>query len=117
MNELHNEFPHLPLASAEGAGEEVKSPGKKDKPIAAYQRIQNAIRMRIEVGQLLAGDMVESERNLAKIHRVSLMTARHALVELERKGIVVRHQGRGTFVAPAIEKKLCRCGALLSGYR
>jgi GntR family transcriptional regulator len=66
----------------------------------AYRRIQNAIRKRIEAGKLRAGDVVDSERELAKIHKVSLMTARHALADLAREGVVERRQGAGTFVAP-----------------
>ena len=65
----------------------------------AYQRIQGAIRKRIDAGQLRPGDAVASERDLAKIHQVSLMTARHALASLEREGIVERRRGIGTFVA------------------
>ena len=72
--------------------------GRKATP--AYQRIQNAIRQRIEGGHLKSGDMVASERELARIHKVSLMTARHALAGLEREGIVERRRGSGTFVAP-----------------
>ena len=52
-----------------------------------YQRIQNTIRKRIEADQLTPGDVVPSERELAKTHEVSLMTARHALAGLEREGI------------------------------
>jgi GntR family transcriptional regulator len=66
----------------------------------AYKRIQNLIRERIETGDLKAGDVVDSERELAKIHQVSLMTARHALAELAQEGMVVRRRGAGTFVAP-----------------
>ncbi len=65
----------------------------------AYQRIQNAIRHRIESSHLKPGDSVPSERELAKVHKVSLMTARHALVGLEREGLVERRRGAGTFVA------------------
>ncbi len=65
----------------------------------AYQKIQRTILKRLESGQLKPGDKVDSERELAKIHRVSLMTARHALSELEREGMVVRRRGAGTFVA------------------
>src|SRR4051812_44550875 len=68
--------------------------------IPAYRRIQQAIRQQIEKGQLQSGEAVESERELAKIHQVSLMTARHALAELQREGLVERHRGSGTFVAP-----------------
>ncbi|HUK47691.1 MAG TPA: GntR family transcriptional regulator, partial [Terriglobales bacterium] len=72
--------------------------GRKATP--AYQRIQNAIRQRIESGQLKSGDLVASERELARLHKVSLMTARHALAGLEREGVVERRRGSGTFVAP-----------------
>ena len=68
--------------------------------VPAYQQIQEAIRQRIETKQLKPGDAVSSERDLARIHGVSLMTARHALVGLEREGIVERRHGAGTFVAP-----------------
>jgi GntR family transcriptional regulator len=67
--------------------------------IPAYRRIQAAILKRIEARQLKAGDLVDSERELARIHRVSLMTARHALAGLEREGMVERRRGAGTFVA------------------
>lgn len=64
-----------------------------------YKRIQNAIRKRIEASELRPGDAVASERELARTHKVSLMTARHALAGLEREGIVERRRGAGTFVA------------------
>jgi GntR family transcriptional regulator len=64
-----------------------------------YKKIQNAIRKRIEDSKLHPGDAVASERELARIHKVSLMTARHALAGLEREGVVERRRGAGTFVA------------------
>jgi GntR family transcriptional regulator len=66
----------------------------------AYKRIQDTIITLVESGQLKPGDMVDSERELARIHGVSLMTARHALAGLEREGLVLRRRGAGTFVAP-----------------
>jgi GntR family transcriptional regulator len=64
-----------------------------------YQKIQKEIRNRIASARLKPGDAVASERELAKTHKVSLMTARHALVGLEREGVVERRRGAGTFVA------------------
>jgi len=66
----------------------------------AYRRIQSSIRQRIERGSLKPGDVVESERELAKVHDVSLMTARHALADLAQEGVVERRHGAGTFVSP-----------------
>jgi GntR family transcriptional regulator len=65
----------------------------------AYQRIQGKIRRTIETGGLRPGDAVPSERELARIHDVSLMTARHALASQEHEGAVERRRGVGTFVA------------------
>jgi GntR family transcriptional regulator len=75
-------------------------PVKPPNGIPAYQRIQGAIRQIIQAGQLRPGDAVPSERELAKIHDVSLMTARHALATLEQEGVVERRRGVGTFVSP-----------------
>jgi len=72
---------------------------KRTNGIPAYKRIQEEIRTGIEAGELRAGNLVPSERDLARIHDVSLMTARHALASLEREGIVERRRGVGTFVA------------------
>lgn len=69
-----------------------------DEPV--YRKIQESIRRQIVAGHLRPGNIVPSERELARIHRVSLMTARHALTELARDGIVERRHGAGTFVAP-----------------
>jgi GntR family transcriptional regulator len=65
----------------------------------AYRRIMESIRGRIRAGDLSPGARVDSERRLAVAHGVSLMTARHALAQLETEGIVVRRPGSGTFVA------------------
>lgn len=74
--------------------------GTNGAGMPAYRRVQAAVRRRIESGDLRPGDTVDSERNLAKLHQVSLMTARHALIELHREGLVERRRGSGTFVAP-----------------
>ena len=65
-----------------------------------YKKIQQTILKMVESGRLKPGDAVDSERELARIHRVSLMTARHALAGLEREGLVERRRGTGTFIAP-----------------
>ena len=74
-------------------------PLKSRNGLPAYRRIQGKIRKTIETGGLRPGDAVPSERELARIHDVSLMTARHALASLEHEGAVERRRGVGTFVA------------------
>src|ERR1700684_2331765 len=72
---------------------------KRNNGIPASRRMQGSIRSVIEAGELKPGDVVASERELARLHAVSLMTARHALASLEREGVVERRRGVGTFVA------------------
>ncbi len=62
-----------------------RMPVKNRNGLPAYQRIQGAIRKRIDAGHLHPGDAVASERDLAKIHQVSLMTARHAAKVLDNE--------------------------------
>ncbi len=78
-------------------------PGNHRNGTPVYKKIQSSIRKRIESSELRPGDVVPSERELAKLHNVSLMTARHALAGLEHEGVVERRRGSGTFVsAPKI---------------
>jgi GntR family transcriptional regulator len=82
-----------------GLTENVSMPGNHRNGTPVYKRIQGAVRKRIDSSELKPGDLVPSERELARTHKVSLMTARHALAGLEREGIVERRRGAGTFVA------------------
>jgi GntR family transcriptional regulator len=59
-----------------------------------------------EIGSLSPGSRVPSEAELAATHGVNRLTARAALQELERRFLVVREQGRGTFVAERIEYRI-----------
>jgi GntR family transcriptional regulator len=65
-----------------------------------YLMIEGEIRREIESGKLKIGDKVSSERKLAKIFGVSLMTARHALIHLMHDGLLERRRAAGTYVSP-----------------
>jgi GntR family transcriptional regulator len=52
------------------------------------------------------GDPVPSENELARFHHVNRLTARAALQELERRHLVRRIQGRGTFVARRLDYRI-----------
>lgn len=64
-----------------------------------YRRTYETILARIVAGELPAGAMLPSEHDIARELGVSQGTARKALMELDREGIVERRQGKGTFVA------------------
>jgi len=68
-------------------------------PLPLWRRATEQILARIVSGELKPGVMLPSETDLGRAMGVSQGTARRALAELERRGIVERQQGRGTVVA------------------
>lgn len=72
-----------------------------------YIQIQEYFTDRIESGELVAGEQIPSERELAEQFGVSRMTVRQALSTLVLEGRLERIQGRGTFVAvPKVEHEV-----------
>lgn len=68
-------------------------------PVPLYHQLVTAIGRLVSDGTLRHGDQLPGERDLAEMAAVSRMTARQALGELDRSGIVTVRQGVGTFVA------------------
>ncbi|MEK3720659.1 GntR family transcriptional regulator [Paenibacillus sp. FSL H8-0034] len=64
-----------------------------------YKHIQDLIVNQIREGALRPGDRVSSESELMNQYHVSSITAKNALISLADQGIVVRVQGKGTFVS------------------
>jgi GntR family transcriptional regulator len=75
-------------------------PGPVPRPLPAYLQIEAELADRIETGELRPGDRVPTERELCAGLGVSRMTVRAGLARLEQRGLIVRRQGSGTFVAP-----------------
>jgi GntR family transcriptional regulator len=80
---------------------------------AAYVQIEEELAERIRAGILRPGDRIPPERELADQMQVSRMTVRQALGRLADRGLLVREQGRGTFVS---ETKLIQSLSRLSGF-
>jgi len=80
---------------------------------AAYVQIEEELAERIRAGILRPGDRIPPERELAEQMQVSRMTVRQALGRLADRGLLVREQGRGTFVS---ETKLIQSLSHLSGF-
>ncbi len=64
-----------------------------------YHQLLGVLRGRIESGEIGIGDRLPSEADLVSDFEVSRTTARRALDELRRQGLVRREPGRGTFLA------------------
>jgi GntR family transcriptional regulator len=65
-----------------------------------YLQIIEQIRQKVAVGDWGPGQEIPSIRQLAVALRVSVITVKRAYLELERDGIIVTQQGRGSTVAP-----------------
>lgn len=63
-----------------------------------YSIIANRAEARIRSGEWPPGTRLPPERELCRQLDVSRVTLRQALSELEERGLISRHQGRGTFV-------------------
>ncbi len=64
-----------------------------------YLQIIEQIRQRIAVGDWQPGHELPSIRALAASVQVSVITVKRAYLELERDGVIVTRQGKGSFVA------------------
>jgi DNA-binding transcriptional regulator YhcF (GntR family) len=68
-----------------------------------YLQIMEQIRHRIAVGDWQPGQEIPSIRSLAVTTRVSVITVKRAYLELERAGLIVTRQGKGSFVADKVD--------------
>jgi GntR family transcriptional regulator len=64
-----------------------------------YLQIMEQICQRIATSDWPAGHELPSIRALAADTRVSVITVKRAYLELERQGVIVTRQGKGSFVA------------------
>ena len=65
-----------------------------------YLQIMEQIKQRVAVGDWREGQPIPSIRQLAVDLQVSVITVKRAYLELEREGVIVTQQGKGSQVAP-----------------
>lgn len=82
----------------------------KNDPTALprYRQLADALRSAIDAGALADNQALPSERELAEQHEVSRDTVRKAVRYLEERGVIYSDHGRGTFVAPALVRRMSR---------
>lgn len=71
-----------------------------------YQQIKTLILRSLQAGEWKPGDMIPSEFDLAARFRVSQGTVRKAIDALATDNLLVRRQGKGTFVATHAEQHI-----------
>lgn len=77
-----------------------------DSDVPLYNQLVAIIKRHISAGILVPGDLLPSESELCKALSISRSTVRQAIGALESEGLVVRRQGKGTFVAePKVHRK------------
>src|SRR3954469_18267942 len=69
-----------------------------------YQQIKGLILQSLQAGEWKPGEAIPSEMDLAARYRVSQGTVRKAIDDLAAENLVVRRQGKGTFVATHAEQ-------------
>ncbi|WP_233870992.1 GntR family transcriptional regulator [Paraburkholderia adhaesiva] len=70
-----------------------------------YQQIKGLITQSLESGEWKPGEIIPSEVELASRYKVSQGTVRKAIDELAAENLLVRRQGKGTFVATHNEER------------
>lgn len=70
-----------------------------DSDIPLYSQLVSIIKRNISAGTLQPGALLPSEAELCRTFDISRSTVRQAIGALEAEGLVIRKQGRGTFVA------------------
>jgi len=70
-----------------------------ESPVPLYKQMCDILRREIESQGFPPGTRLPTEKEMAKRFGVSLITVRGCVGEMVREGILVRRQGRGTFVA------------------
>ena len=70
-----------------------------------YQQIKGLLTRGLQGGEWKPGEAIPSETELAARYKVSQGTVRKAIDELATENLLVRRQGKGTFVATHAEQK------------
>ena len=81
-------------------------PKPENRIVPLYHQVEQVIRHRISTRQYGVGTQIPSEHELGRELKVSRVTIREALRELVRENLLVKVQGKGTFVAPELPKVL-----------
>jgi GntR family transcriptional regulator len=79
----------------------------RESHISMYSQIANYLESKISSGELKLDDKIPTEAEIMEMFKVSRVTARLAIDSLHEKGMVVRKQGKGTFVTdPVLQQDL-----------
>jgi GntR family transcriptional regulator len=102
-----------PVAAPPAMNPVVSSPPASSPPVLSppvfsplYQQIKSSITAGLQAGEWKPGELIPSEMELSARFKVSQGTVRKAIDELAAEHLLVRRQGRGTFVATHHEDRV-----------
>lgn len=67
-------------------------------PVPLYVQAADYVAGQIEAGELIPGQKLPSERDLAEDWGIAYQTVRRTMAELRERGLVISVVGKGTFV-------------------
>lgn len=70
---------------------------KRDIPL--YVQLEHILKSQIMTGELVPGQQIPSDKVLSELYHVSTITTRQAILNLAKEGLLIRKQGKGTFVS------------------
>ncbi len=77
-------------------------------PTPLYRQLQQQMSEAISQGKLSDDDAIPPERNIAAHLSISRVTVRKAIQSLVKQGLLVQHQGVGTFVKARVEHSMTK---------
>lgn len=100
-------------APGAGSGVPSKAANRRDLfvdmgngSLPLYKSIKLEVTRALSGGEVKTGMALPTEKQLSERYGVSVGTVRHALSELVTEKVLVRQQGRGTFLAPFDSKRM-----------
>lgn len=94
-----------PMVAAPAKAPAVAAPRRREPAFSPlYRQTQALITESLQAGEWRPGEAIPSEVELAARYSVSQGTVRKAIDELAAENLVVRRQGKGTFVATHVEQ-------------
>lgn len=72
-----------------------------DRRLPRYQQLRDAVRAQIAAGVWKPGEAIPAEQSLAETYGIAVGTVRKAIDALVTDGLLIRRQGKGTFVRRA----------------
>jgi GntR family transcriptional regulator len=97
---------NLPLTPTDAASQAVQAPAVTPAFSPLYQQIKGLILQSLQSSEWKPGESIPSEMELAARYRVSQGTVRKAIDELASDHLLIRKQGKGTFVATHAEHQV-----------